>query len=668
MSQPRTKLDFALHYARMGIRVFPVVEGTKKPAVDDWPNLATTDEKQVRTWWREGTHNIGIATGKGIVAVDADVKDGKPGLDSLADLMLDVLPDSFLTATPSGGRHLLLRTDREIANRANSIDGFPGIDIRGENGYVLGAGSVLPNGEYSVLANGGIAEMPSEFLEILGKRPRHQAKTDAPVIELDLPANIEKAIRWLNMAPVAIEGEGGDELTYKTAARMRDFGLSEGMALEVLGPWADMCEPPWPAEDLAIKVANAFAYASGTWGGKTPHADFEPVDIGDNSQEAPTAEEIARVGAVPAEVKKAADDKGRRAKFKVIGPTASRELLRSTVIRPLVKGVINQNGFAVAYGAPKTAKTFNIVDMCTCIAAGIPWAGKYETTKGAVLYVAGEGGLGIHARREAAFAKYGVPEDTPFYLMPATLDLVSNHEDAKEIVKIAKRIPNLSVIVIDTLSRAFVGDENSSEPMMAFVANVDLIRAETGAAAIVVHHSGKDPTKGMMGSQKLLGGVDTVIKVETTERGKGMLKTEWQRDLEQIDLLAEYELVPTEAGTDAEGNPWKTAVLEYGSAASEFEDDMPEDEGELSDRDLFARAIMDAADDASAEGKSTNFTRQDAQNMFNRALVAVHGEGARQPLGARMANKWLDSLVKEKRLRVSKKGPTNRRTYSPTWT
>lgn len=632
------KLDYALKYAKLGIRVFPITPDTKTPAIKSWPDEATTDPTLIKRWWAiDADYNIGIATGRGVVAIDADTKDGKPGLSSLELLDLEVIPTSLRSRTPSGGVHVLLKTDRQIHNRVNSIAEYPGIDIRGENGYILAAGSTLPNGSYTLTANGKIEDMPAEFAEILAKRPKHKAKTDEPVIDLDTEENIAKAVDWLtNTAATAIEGEGGDETTYRTAARLRDYGLSQPIALDVmLGHWNERNEPPWPPEDLQTKVENAFMYASGTWGGSSPAADFESVDL--DVGEKPDFLESGKK-AVSEEVAKASDDRKRRGRFHVFRADKAAQTALSTVHEPLVEGLLNQNTFALTYGKPGAAKTFNLIDMGFCIAMGKPWAGQYATSKGAVFYIAAEGGTGILQRVAAAAKHHGAGDDTPFYLLPAAVDFVSSNEDVKAIAKLAKEAAarsnaKLLLIVVDTVNRAMGGrDENSAVDMGAFIRNVDLLRELTGAAVIAVHHTGKDESKGARGHSSLLGALDTEIFV----RGDGTIETTKQRDLPELETVARFVLMDVSIGADPSGRELKSAAVVYG-ALDEFAEEMPLEPNEQ----LVLDAFVIAAERSETEGRHGILSWPEWMIAVNRAREA----GGLEAWGERSIRNYAQAVV-----------------------
>jgi hypothetical protein len=144
-----TMLDHALALARDSYRVFPLEAGGKVPVVKGWPDLATVDEMAIRKWWAEWPNaNVGVATGRGLVVLDCDVKDGRQGLSSLALMDALGLPTSMRVVTPSGGIHVYLRTSRPWANSVDRLKDFPGIDVRGENGFVVGPGSVVAGVAY----------------------------------------------------------------------------------------------------------------------------------------------------------------------------------------------------------------------------------------------------------------------------------------------------------------------------------------------------------------------------------------------------------------------------------------------------------------------------------------------------------------------------------------
>jgi hypothetical protein len=169
-------LEEALALGSLGLRVLPVREGSKQPRQKRWQDKATSDERVIKRWprkWRRG--NLGVATGRGVIAVDVDRKNG--GLETLTRLiaMHGPFPPTAEAVTGSGGRHFLFRVPvkRVIGNKVNWE---PGIDIKGESGFIVVEPSIHPETgkEYVWVQHPrqGIAEAPSW---LLGKLPRHKA-------------------------------------------------------------------------------------------------------------------------------------------------------------------------------------------------------------------------------------------------------------------------------------------------------------------------------------------------------------------------------------------------------------------------------------------------------------------------------------------------------------
>jgi hypothetical protein len=137
----------ALKLAGKGFRVFPCVERGKEPAVADNLKRATTDPNIISGWWRSRDFNIGIATGEGsgIWVLDVDGEEGEQTLRQL-EAADGALPPT-VEAITGKGRHLYFRWPAGVEIR-NTQDNpvMPGIDVRGEGGYVLAPPSVHPSG------------------------------------------------------------------------------------------------------------------------------------------------------------------------------------------------------------------------------------------------------------------------------------------------------------------------------------------------------------------------------------------------------------------------------------------------------------------------------------------------------------------------------------------
>ncbi|RKQ57829.1 AAA domain-containing protein [Vogesella indigofera] len=221
----------------------------------------------------------------------------------------------------------------------------------------------------------------------------------------------------------------------------------------------------------------------------------------------------------------------------------------------LVHAYLEEDTMAVMYGAPGMGKSFLALDMSCCVATGTPFHGQ-AVKQGAVFYIAGEGHNGI-ARRVKAWAQYhgfsGMPEQ--LFVSKAPADLV-NGLNAVGVANAIRRLVIATgvmprVIVIDTMARNFIGDENSAADVGRFVSNVDMLRRKWRATVVIVHHSGKDSSKGARGSSALKGAVDA--EYEVSRPGGGVqLTAHKMKDAENPpDLSFEMIAVPLQEDTHA---------------------------------------------------------------------------------------------------------------------
>lgn len=183
--------ELALSYAADGIPVFPcrpdyeIVPDSKGKPVEKKPKSpltqygfkeATTTERIINRWWGDRPDAlVGVPTGErsGFWVLDIDIptdehtEDGRPWLERM-EAMHGAL-DTRVARTASGGRHFFWRHVNGVRNKASIA---PGVDTRGEGGYVCMPGSVMPDGTlYEWENDKGIAEAPAWLLDIVTRKP-----------------------------------------------------------------------------------------------------------------------------------------------------------------------------------------------------------------------------------------------------------------------------------------------------------------------------------------------------------------------------------------------------------------------------------------------------------------------------------------------------------------
>ncbi len=180
----------------------------------------------------------------------------------------------------------------------------------------------------------------------------------------------------------------------------------------------------------------------------------------------------------------------------------------------LIKGVFPMQGICAIYGASSSAKSFLGLSCALAVASGTEWFG-YRVAHGFVVYVALEGEAGFQVRIAALQTTLGQPiPDTFRLVINQSLNLAAQGDVADLAAAITAICDRSPVVFIDTFNRAAAGlDENSSKDMGSILQGVKALQSLTGGVVIVVHHTGKDTTKGLRGHSSLFAALDGAIEV-----------------------------------------------------------------------------------------------------------------------------------------------------------
>lgn len=221
----------------------------------------------------------------------------------------------------------------------------------------------------------------------------------------------------------------------------------------------------------------------------------------------------------------------------------------------LIEGVIPKKAFVALYAPPASFKSFVALDIAECIATGREFLTKEVKHQGAVLYIAGEGHGGIGARIKAMKKHHNTPAGAPVFFLRKQINLRSSATDIQDLIQAVDDIQathdiQFELVVIDTLARAFGGgNENASEDMGAFITAAGAIQGRYNCALLVVHHAGKDATKGLRGHSSLLGAVDTELEIIRIEDApKGILHISKQKDGEDGQRYG-FQMISVELST-----------------------------------------------------------------------------------------------------------------------
>ncbi|WP_448232304.1 bifunctional DNA primase/polymerase [Microbacterium lacticum] len=252
----------AARFAAAGLPVFPCVPEHKPPLTEHGFHDATTDPRQVTSWWQRWPDaNIGLPTGSasGVEVVDVDRKPAGSGFAAFERARRARLADGrlALVRTPSGGVHAYYPTDPGRPQPSWQA-AQARVDFRGEGGYVVAPPSIVTTGDlrvsYALIGGRQPQVSPVDALalrNLLDPRPEPAARPRA----VATPQDAERLAAW-----VAQRGEGErNRGLFWAACRMAEAGASPDAAREALGPAATRAG--LPPREVAVTIRSAFRAA-----------------------------------------------------------------------------------------------------------------------------------------------------------------------------------------------------------------------------------------------------------------------------------------------------------------------------------------------------------------------------------------------------------------------
>ena len=244
----------ALEYAAKGFSVIPC-QPDKKPFIA-WTEYQTrrASADEISAWWQKWPKAmIGLVTGKfsGMLVIDCDTADGYQAIQHC-------IPDSLLfpiASTPRGGCHLYFRYP-EGSNLTVGVGVMPGVDFRGEGGYVIAPPSINGSGKayawQSGLALGEVAPppLPDAIIKLINNKAYKREK-DANHTDLTAPC---KTLQFLT------EGRRDNDLFHAANCLIKG-GCENSYAEHILNILAKECKPPFPETEIRPKIDSALKHA-----------------------------------------------------------------------------------------------------------------------------------------------------------------------------------------------------------------------------------------------------------------------------------------------------------------------------------------------------------------------------------------------------------------------
>ncbi len=197
----------------------------------------------------------------------------------------------------------------------------------------------------------------------------------------------------------------------------------------------------------------------------------------------------------------------------------------------LIDGVLRHGHKMMIAGPSKAGKSFALIELCVCIAAGKPWLGRFHCKQGKVLYI------NLELDKASCLHRF---KDVCDALEFSSDDLQSLHnirvwhlrgypvswEHFLDLVcrRVKKR--GFDAVIIDPFYKLNAGCENNAQSMAQFCNGIDRIAVAADSAVIYCHHHSK-------GDQSWKSSMDRAS-------GSGV----FARDVDALLDITELELPP----------------------------------------------------------------------------------------------------------------------------
>lgn len=496
---------------------------------------------------RRGLDGVGFALTRdcGIVALDFDgcVVDGV-----LNPVVADLVKGTYAEYSPSGnGVRAFFRGDLGNRKVFDGTDGFS-FEVFSSNGFVTVTGNMLPFvdilGHEDTIAKVTPA-VEAYCVKRFGTSEATAPETTNPLENFSpkLGLTLDQSYDLLQQLDPDI---GRADWIRVALALSHEYDHSE----DAFQLWND-----WSSYGASYPGEEALRYQ---WDSLENRTGFRPVTMATvkmlAKQSAPVDSE--KLAAVAEEARQVENFDG---KFRVLRQS---EIPTLTTAQWLIKGVLPRSRDPIIlFGASGAGKSFVALDQALAIARGVEWRGC-RVTQGRVLYIAAEGGAGIAKRVQAYCDHHGIRrEGVPLDVILAAPNLLEQ-EDVTEVVKSIASFGPYDLVIVDTLAQVTPGaNENAGEDMGPVLSNIKAIQNATGATVEVVHHAGKDLSRGSRGWSGLKAAAEAQIEVvRDDDTGQRYTRIEKMKDGEDGARYG-FKLEIVQIGVDEDGDAVTSCVV-----------------------------------------------------------------------------------------------------------
>lgn len=604
-------LGAALGYLKRGWSVLPICapspgggcrqhgDGCKSPGktpLVPWKEYQEhlPSEDDVRLWYRRWpTANIGLATGavSGVVVIDAD---SESAIQFVLGRGEGELASAPMVTTGKGAHWYVEHPGEDVHNFARK---WPGVDFRGDGGYVLVPPSLHYSGRrYAWHATpedmGGLPEAPAWLMDALRHKPTAGNGDRSDTGErLDLDAFVEGIG----------EGSRQDKL-FRLACKLRGDAMSLEYARLMLLGAAGACKPPYPEDETLAIVERVWAtYPEGV----PDHRHGVFLDEDDGSQGAPEE------GTEPE------DDP-----YPFI-PYAEFMAVEDPPEEWLIDGLVADGALNWFYASSGVGKTLIAAWFMLHIAAGRPLQGR-GVVQSNVMFVSQDSGARQVRKYLRKLAKGGgFPAELPIWINPRPTDL--SLIDGTGLKNLKQRVERIDprLIVIDSCER-MVPSKDYKTIEYIFLQQFIAYCRDRDTAVIMIDHCNKargadgskpKPTMDrIFGSQAKQRDIDVAIEFNGTFKNGQAVSATFTKCRDQAP--PDFEVTIDQHAPDA-----MTLVIEADTTYTELSD---EERRVFRMLDEERGALYTTGQIVSATGLNQRSVQRYLKELMVRGLVLSH--------------------------------------------
>ncbi len=470
--------DSAQKATARGYTIFPCRPGDKRPKASfkEAHNQARAPEEVTHLWAPDIDANIGVLCGwndffqQYLVVLDVDKDPG--GFESLSDLCAEYgpLPETYTVNTPSGGKHYYFINEDNIKNSVSKLG--PGLDTRGEGGYVVGEGSLTEKGEYT-----------------LASEPQEPAFLPSWVAELLATPDSGGAIEVNEMEV----GSRNDAL-YKAASALRRSGMPVEAIRAAVSAVNNTLKHPLLQAEVNTLVDSA--------GKLAPELTLEQTSI-----------QLA--AAMGQDVKK--EEKVKEPVWNAM-LLADLEKMEFPYRQPYVDKLLPK-GMCILAGDPKAGKSWLAMQLTAAVSSGTPFLGAFETPRCPVLHLALEDSQERFTKHIKTFEERDATNITAVTHLSARIGEGLEDQIDEWLQGQPGGLDGRALVVVDLLQAVKNQDKHASGKN-SYENDYDGLKSLRdyvslrNIAVIVLHHNRKAASENefnsISGSQGIAGSVDTI--------------------------------------------------------------------------------------------------------------------------------------------------------------